>query len=129
MDEYFSGLNVNKKTTDEDIGADYSDLVHTGKIYKEPVDETKNEQKASPDIKTVDELNAVSYVERNHDPSLALKSAEEALAISEKINYTKGKGDALANLGFYYLQITEHEKSLELLLKALQLQEQINNES
>ena len=45
LDEYFSGLNVNKKTTDEDISSDYSDLVHTGKIYKEPVDETKNEQK------------------------------------------------------------------------------------
>ncbi|MGZ3863181.1 MAG: DUF5112 domain-containing protein [Bacteroidia bacterium] len=84
---------------------------------------------AAPGIELIDGLNALSYEERNRSPANSLEYAEKALAESEKINYPKGRADALNNIGFYYVQITEHEKSLEFLLKALELQEKINNDA
>ena len=79
--------------------------------------------------KEIDEWNKLSYEERNHDPKLSFELAEKARGTSEKINYLKGKADALNNFGFYYLQITEHEKSLEFLVEALQIQMEIENET
>lgn len=79
-------------------------------------------------IEEIEGLNALSYEERNRNPAFSLQHAQKALQLSEKNNYKKGKADALNNLGFYYVQITEHEKSLEYLLQALELQEEINNE-
>jgi tetratricopeptide (TPR) repeat protein len=79
--------------------------------------------------KQIDEWNKLSYEERNHNPKLSFEYAIKAREFSERINYPKGKADALNNFGFYYLQITEHEKSLEFVVEALQLQMQIGNET
>jgi tetratricopeptide (TPR) repeat protein len=79
--------------------------------------------------KQIDEWNKHSYEERNHDPKLSFEYAAKAREFSERINYLKGKADALNNFGFYYLQITEHEKCLEFLVEALQIQIQIGNET
>lgn len=76
----------------------------------------------------IDRLNEASYRERNRDPEVSFRSATEALQLSEKSNYLKGKADALCNIGFYHLQLTEHEKSLALLLNALAIHEQIGDE-
>lgn len=77
---------------------------------------------------SIDELNRLSYEERNRDPKTSLRHAQEAHASAESMGYRKGFADALNNLGFYYLQATEHEKSLEVLVEALDVHESIGNE-
>ncbi|HEU5289023.1 MAG TPA: tetratricopeptide repeat protein, partial [Cyclobacteriaceae bacterium] len=81
---------------------------------------TKN---STQDRRRVDILNELSLCIFKSNPEKSLHYAEEALTISSKINFAKGKATAENNMSFYFLMTGESEKSLQLVLDALQIAE------
>ncbi len=82
-----------------------------------------------PSIKgKIDELNKASFESRNRAPEDSISFANEALSLAEKHNYKKGKADALSNLAFQDIQLSQLEKGLELLLAAIPLFEELQDD-
>jgi len=54
--------------------------------------------------------------------------ADDALALSHKLQFPKGKGRAMGNLGNYYYSIGDYDKALDLHLRSVPIKEKINDE-
>lgn len=70
-------------------------------------------------------LNRMAMSVRESDHELAQKYAEDALEISEKINYLKGKAEALGNLGWVCYRRTDFVNTLHYSIEAMKIAEQI----
>jgi PAS domain S-box-containing protein len=75
----------------------------------------------------VDILNALFENVKPQSPENALKYAEQALELSKKINYAKGKADAFSNISIYYSSKNNIEKAIELKKNALVINQEIND--
>ncbi len=82
---------------------------------------------------TDDSAKVLAYIELagEHyltDPALAIRDCEAALALTDKINYTKGRITALGWLAYLYEQRGEIDKSLKYNLEGLKTAEIAGNE-
>ena len=69
-------------------------------------------------------LNALSLRIFKNQPDQSLHYAEKALALSQRLAFQKGLGEANNNLAVYYLMKGKHEVSLKFALDAARIGEQ-----
>ena len=72
-------------------------------------------------------LNNLGRNIQNSDTILAL--AEQAIALSEPIGFTRGEAEAYNNIGLWFNQKGNYPKALQNYLKSIQLSESINYEA
>src|SRR4051812_18149920 len=77
------------------------------------------------DTSHVNLLNRMAMAIRESDHLLAEKYAQDALAVAEKISYTKGRAEALGNLGWVSYRKTDFVNTLHYSIEAMRLAEQI----
>lgn len=82
---------------------------------------------ALQDTNEVIKFNKQGYDSRLTDPEQTIKNAEKALVIAQKLNYSKGIGEAYRVLGLGYYYINEPEKSIDNYLTALTYFEKTND--
>lgn len=70
-------------------------------------------------------LNRMAMSIRESDHMLAEKYAQDALDIAEKIDYQKGKAEALGNLGWVSYRKTDFVNTLHYSIEAMKIAEQI----
>lgn len=89
-------------------------------------DSLQNElRKSVGDTSTVNVLNALVLEYRKSDPKLALNYSNQALALSEKIDFQKGKGNTYLMIGAVYFDMGNYEKALDFYSKSLTIRENI----
>jgi signal transduction histidine kinase len=81
----------------------------------------------SGDTNTVQDFINKSKLYVDNDPVLSLKNAQDALTLSQKLNFEKGSAESYRRIGIYYLNQSEYPKALDYFLKALRIAEQIEN--
>jgi class 3 adenylate cyclase/Flp pilus assembly protein TadD len=79
------------------------------------------------DTITVNILNTLAQEYRSRNADSALKYAHKALEHSEKIDFRKGLGAALVNLGNIYRNLGDYNRALGFLQRALSVGEQAQN--
>jgi signal transduction histidine kinase len=77
------------------------------------------------DTTQVNLLNRMAMSIRESDHGAAEKYAEDALEIAERINYLKGKAEALGNLGWVCYRKTDFVNTLHYSIEAMKIAEQI----
>jgi PAS domain S-box-containing protein len=90
------------------------------------INELKNTTEAP---NKVDILNALFENTKSKASEDALKYAEQALYLSKKANYSKGKADAFSNIAAYYSSKNDIEKAIELKKNALLVHQENNDKS
>lgn len=75
----------------------------------------------------IDVLNELYKEYRNSEPLKALHFTLEARDLAKSINYQKGYGRALNNLGVYYKNLGDYDNSLEHFLQSLAIQEELSD--
>ena len=73
-------------------------------------------EKAKNDSSKVNLLHRIFTLTQNNNPKVALQYAQEALALSEKLNFNLIK--SYDNLAWIYKNLSEYEKSLQMYFKA-----------
>ena len=68
-----------------------------------------------------DELNLRAWNARVSDSALSYNLSKEAIALSEKINYTIGKAQGYRTLGFCNIRLSKHDEAMPLLQEAEKL--------
>lgn len=81
------------------------------------------------DTSKVNLLNRMAFSLRESDPDMAKKYAEDALLQSEKIDYLKGKANALGNLGWISYRKTDFVGALKHSIEAIKLAEEIGDQA
>jgi len=84
-------------------------------------------RKSGGDTLEVNVLNALVLEYRKTDPERALKYSDQALALSEKIDFKKGKGNTFLMKGAVYFDLGNYEKALEYYSKSLTTRESIDD--
>lgn len=79
------------------------------------------------DTTVVNILNTLAQEYRSRNADSALRYAHEALQRSEKIDFRKGLGAALVNLGNVYRNLGDYNRALGFLQRALSVGEQVRN--
>lgn len=84
---------------------------------------------AKDDTNKVNALNALSaeYKSRNPDSSLTL--INQAILLSEKINFRKGKAEALRNKGGYHLDKASYNEAMKYYFESLRISGEIGDRS
>ena len=89
------------------------------------VDSLENRLKTVNGIDKVDVLNELYKAYRNNEPIKALNYTQGALQLAEKINYQKGIGISLNNLGVHYKNLGNYDKALDFYLQSLKVQQEM----
>jgi sensor histidine kinase YesM len=76
-------------------------------------------------VQRVDSLNKAYSKAEERSLTEAEKVCTQALALAEKIGYSKGKADAHSNLGLVFLRRSNSAKAIEQFFTALKLYEQL----
>ena len=71
----------------------------------------------------VEILNELAKEYKSSLPEKTLEYSKQALELSQKIDYTKGEADALANIATAHYIYSDYHKSIEIFLEALQIYE------
>ena len=72
-------------------------------------------------------LNSLTWIYNSSEPAKAIEYGQEALELSEKNNFLKGKALSLNNLGVIYSIQGSYPKGLEYFLQALTVREELND--
>jgi signal transduction histidine kinase len=83
---------------------------------------------SSKEGEQIDALNQQSWAAHFQNPKHALKLGQEAQALSEQINYTKGKAYSLLNQGVAYWVLGEIVEAKSLLFEAIKEMSAIGDE-
>jgi len=81
--------------------------------------------KSADDTSKVNTLNELYKVYQNSNSVLALKYAKAAYELSEKIDFSRGKGSSLNNIGLYYFNQDSGSKALVYFISASDIFTQI----
>jgi two-component system, NtrC family, sensor kinase len=76
-------------------------------------------------VKILNRVSILYFQKNNYDIENPLHFANEALKLSDKINFKKGRGFALKNIGSLYLQKENYPEGLKNLLEALKIFEEL----
>ncbi len=77
--------------------------------------------KAQEDTNKVNLLNIIAYELRTADKEKAINYAQEAVKLSENLDFEKGKGNAYRNIGTIYYVNADYEKALKNYEKSLEV--------
>jgi tetratricopeptide (TPR) repeat protein len=72
-------------------------------------------------------LNSIAHRLCTENPEKALGYCHQALELSRRINYKKGKADALNLTGLYFYFSGEFDKAIDFLIKGYNLHDSLNN--
>ena len=86
-------------------------------------------KKDKPDSNKVRHLNALVYQYISSEPKQALKYAQQALSIAQKLEWKKGIGDSFHSLGYYYYTQGEYTKTLDYWLKVWKTSEELGDKN
>ncbi len=75
----------------------------------------------------IDELNQLAWDNRVNDSTGSFRTSQESLALLKKMNYPKGKAEALKCYGFALVRLSKNEEALKCLTEALSIFESIND--
>lgn len=75
----------------------------------------------------VDKLNSLAEILVNSDPKKTKQFADEALKLSQQLNYQEGIADAYHKSGIYYYYNDDYENALKNYNKSLSLAKSLNN--
>jgi len=92
-------------------------------------DSLENELKKSVDTSKVNVLNALVLAYRKNDPEQALKYSDQALRLSEKIDFKKGIGNTYLMIGAVYFDLGNYQKALEYYSKSLTIRESLSDKN
>ena len=93
-----------------------------------PIDSLKNVlSKAKTDTEKIKIMNDISRRYWNKNNSISLQYSKRALEKSTEINYKKGVAMSLANIGIASLYDNDKKNSLDNLLKALKIYQELND--
>ena len=118
-------VNMNKFTTTifSLLFSSFSFYAQTGKIL-EFQNALKIEQS---DTARVDLLNELSSEFQSNDPNKAVEYANQALSISEKVNYKRGSAHSFINIANIHINQGEYEIGLKNYNKALAIRLEIGD--
>jgi PAS domain S-box-containing protein len=108
-------------------------LLNIGGLYSNTknnpiIDSLLNVLTTAKDTTKVNTLNSLSKQHSNiSNFDIALKYANEAQENAKEINYSKGLGNAITNVGVVYWNRGEFEKALTYFKESLQIHKKINN--
>lgn len=92
------------------------------------IDSLQSELKKSVgDTSEANLLNALGIEYRKIDPEQSLKHFNQALIISEKINFQKGRGNAYFGMGGVYYEQGDFDKALSFYTKSLTIRDRISD--
>lgn len=77
--------------------------------------------------KKIDSLNRMPDYLLDRNPEVFKKYADSALAMSLRINYTKGQIDALNSLSGYYLNREDYVKTFQLYFRIIDIYDHLND--
>ncbi len=102
--------------------------VEKPKTLQEQIDSLETElSTAIEDTNKVNILNDIAYKKYSTAPDECIKLGEQALALSEKLKWQKGKADALNAIGLGYIAKRDYEKALSFFEQSLKIYEEIND--
>lgn len=87
-------------------------------------DSLLNLLKTAEDTQRVHLLKELSYNNRVNDPTLAMRYANEAVALANAIDYDDGRFDAYMQKGLVFYNLSQHDSSLKYFEIARQIAEQ-----
>ncbi|MCD6010407.1 MAG: hypothetical protein K0Q79_269 [Flavipsychrobacter sp.] len=92
------------------------------------IDSLKNElSRAKEDTNKVAILGALAMYYANGDPKEGLKYCEQAVALSEKLQWKQGMATAYNSLGANYKSLSDYPKAMDNYLRSLKINEELNN--
>src|SRR5688572_7957490 len=87
-------------------------------------------QVLSTDLHDTNRIWALNNLGRNiQNSDTILVLAEEAIALSQTIGFTRGEADGYNNIGLWFNQKGNYPKALQNYLKSIQLSESVNYEA
>ena len=91
------------------------------------IDSLETQLKIVSSKEKVEVLNELAKEYKSSLPEKTMEYGKQALELSQKIDYTKGEADALANIATAYYIYSDYHKSIEIFLEALQIFEEIED--
>lgn len=91
------------------------------------IDSLENVLKKSDDTSKVNLLNALALEYRKSSPSTALAHLSQALILSEKNDFQKGKGNTYSTMGAVYFDLGNYERALKFYSKSLTIWEDVED--
>ncbi len=85
------------------------------------------EQHSNEDIVRVNLLNDIAELKRSNEPEKSLSYAKEALELSNKLNFKKGKARSLQIIGTYNYNKYDYPIALDYYQKSLNISEEIED--
>jgi serine phosphatase RsbU (regulator of sigma subunit) len=82
---------------------------------------------AQPDTQRVNLLNQLSFVLYSKNPEKSKDYADEALFLSEKLNFKRGTAECNKNIGLYFRQKGDFVQALRYLSTGLEIFTQLND--
>ena len=76
---------------------------------------------------TIDQLNQQAWEIRVSDSNKAFTLSKEALSLSEKTGYTKGKAEALRTAGLCHVRLSQNDEAQACFDQALELFDALND--
>lgn len=93
------------------------------------LDSLENElKKLAHDTAEVNVLNSLAWEYRKTDPEKSLKYLDQALSLSEKNKFTKGKGNTYSRTGDIYYSIGKYNQAQEFYSKAMAVKREIGDQ-
>ena len=93
------------------------------------IDSLENElKKAIHDTSKVNTLNSLAWEYRKNNHEKALDYLEQAFALSEKLTFTKGKGNTYSRTGDIYYSSGKYNKAEEYYYKALAIKREMGDQ-
>ena len=81
------------------------------------------------DTNKVNLLNGLSYACHSSVPDAGIRYGNQSLTLATQLGWKKGQAWANNSLGLNYMSLSNYPAALESLLKSLQLQEDLNNDT
>lgn len=87
----------------------------------------KREIASKKDTSRVNLLNGLSASLRESDPQMAIEYSRQAYQLAKELNFQKGIGRSLGNMGWIYYRKGDFVKALENSYEALKISERVND--
>jgi len=93
------------------------------------VDSLINSLETKEDTAKVNLLLKIAEIQNNIDPTKSPQFINEALQLSEQLNYNKGKANANLQLGRYYVFIGKYDEGVKYFIKSIEQSEKAGEEN